>query len=384
MTRGVVLIVAAAALFLAALLAWNTVRQERAFRRFIAAGDEALATGRTFDAIEAFSGALALKNGSMLAHLKRGDSYRRHGELTAALRDLRDAVALDASAPRPLELLGDVNLAMGRHARAAEAYARSVALDERAPRVFYKLGLAHYRLGELPRAVDALRRALSLDERLAAAHALLGVCLRDLHQVPDALVALRRAVEVDPSLSTAREELADVYLSLGRHRDRIDQLEALAALEPARAGRQVAVAMAYARAGRADVALESLRHAAERHPDEMLIPAAMGRIWLDASETRGDRLALQRAIAVLGPAAEGPGATSDVLQVYGRALLLAGRADAAERTLQRATARLPIDPAALLLLERAARQRGHADAARDARSRYVAIAGEDAISGDRR
>ena len=109
MKRLVVVSVGLAALMVGVVLAWYAVRQEREFQRLIAAGDAALAADQTYRAIEAFSGALALKGDSMLAHLKRGDTYRRRGELTAALRDLREAAILDPSAPRPVELLGDVN-----------------------------------------------------------------------------------------------------------------------------------------------------------------------------------------------------------------------------------------------------------------------------------
>ena len=86
-------IVGVAALVAGMVLAVYSVRQDREFQRLIAAGDAALAADRTFEAIEAFSGALTLKRESMLAYLKRGDAYRRQGELTAALRDLRQAAA---------------------------------------------------------------------------------------------------------------------------------------------------------------------------------------------------------------------------------------------------------------------------------------------------
>ena len=115
MTRGRMASIAGAILLAGAVFAWNAVRQEREFRRLIAAGDAALTRNQTYEAIEAFSGALALKRDSMLAHLKRGDSYRRRGELTAALRDLREATTLDPTATRALELLGDVNAAMSRY-----------------------------------------------------------------------------------------------------------------------------------------------------------------------------------------------------------------------------------------------------------------------------
>src|SRR5919106_5918950 len=157
MKRLVVVSVGLAALMVGVVVAWYAVRQEREFQRLIAAGDAALASDQTYGAIEAFSGALALKGDSMLAYLKRGDTYRRRGELTAALRDLREASALEPTAPRPIELLGDVNAGMGRYARAIEEYRRFIALDDRSPRVLYKLAHTYYRNGQVSKAVTPLR-----------------------------------------------------------------------------------------------------------------------------------------------------------------------------------------------------------------------------------
>src|SRR5687767_861623 len=96
----VVIGVAAGSLAVALVLGWMGVRQEREFRRLIAVGDAAVAGGRTSEAIEAFSGAIALKPESMLPYLKRGDTYRRRAEYSAALRDLRQASLLDPTAVR--------------------------------------------------------------------------------------------------------------------------------------------------------------------------------------------------------------------------------------------------------------------------------------------
>jgi Tfp pilus assembly protein PilF len=95
MNRSVIGAIGASALIVAAVLTWNAAYQEREYRRLIAVGDEALGRGETFVAIEAFSGALALKRDSMLAHLKRGQTYSRRGELESALRDLREAARLE-------------------------------------------------------------------------------------------------------------------------------------------------------------------------------------------------------------------------------------------------------------------------------------------------
>ena len=377
MKRGVLLAAAGAVLLAGTVFAWNAVRQEREFRRLIAAGDAALVRDQTFEAIEDFSGALALKRDSMLGHLKRGDSYRRRGELGAALRDLRDASSLDPTATRPLELLGDVNVAMGRYERAAEAYRQYVALDDRAPRLLYKLALAYYRNGRSAPAIESLRRAVALDDRFVEAHYLLALCLRDRKLVADAAQSLTRALEINPAFGAAREELADLDLAQGRTREGIEQLEALAALEPARPQRMVNVGLAYARSGRTDAAITTLGRAAERYPEADAVYIALGRVWLDAAAAHDDRVALSKSLEALQPVASRATASSDTLTLYGRALFLSGKIDEAERTLAQATSVLPAEPIGFFYLSGAAERRGHLTEARDALVKYASLIDDD-------
>src|SRR3954471_22776660 len=141
-----------------ALYGYTAARRERTFRTLIDRGDAALAKDDTFSAIESFSGAIALKGEAMLGYLKRGQAYRRRQLLDlppheshlpakmdpaadAALRDLRRAAEIDPLAPRPLELLGDVNYSLLRYDRAAEEYQKYIDLDDRSPRLLYKLFL---------------------------------------------------------------------------------------------------------------------------------------------------------------------------------------------------------------------------------------------------
>ena len=373
MKRPVILTVTAVALVVAAVLVWVDARREREFRRLIAVGDAALAGGQTFDAIEAFSGALALKPTSMAASLKRGDTYRRRGEYTAALRDLGQAAALDPTAPRPIELLGDVQTALGQYAVAAAEYQRYLAIDDRAPTVLYKLALAHYRSGMAKRAVEPLRRAVAIDDRFAEAHYLLGLCLRETDRT-QSLRALRRALELNATFAPAREELARTYEGMGRWQDAIDQLEALAALEPTRVERLVNVGLAYERVGRRDTAVLTLGRAAERHPDAAIVYTALGRIWLASAEEQKDPVALGKAIKALQPAVAQADAASETRALYGRALALSGNMVAAERMLLQATATTPVDPSAYRYLAEVARRLGHVAVARDAAAKYAVLA----------
>jgi len=357
--------------------AWYAVRQEREFQQFVADGNAALGRDDTYGAIEAFSGALALRDDSMLAHLRRGDAYRRRGEFGSALRDLRQATTLDPSAPAPKELSGDVNVAMGRYTRAAEDYKAFVQLDDRSPRLLYKLAIALYRSGQAAEAIAPLKEAVRLDPRLVEAYYLLGVCLREHGDADDARDALQRAVDINPAFAVGREELAALYQASGRHRDAVDQLEALAALEPTRVERLLSIGLAYADWGRTDSAILALARAAERYPDVTAVRVALGRVWLEAAQRDDDNGALDKAIQALQPVASSTSPSAEAMALYGHALLLAGEPSRAERALLSAVGKTPVDPATFRHLADAASRLGHRSTARDALQRYVALVGED-------
>lgn len=361
----------------AGALAYSAWANEVEFDRLMAGGDQAVAAERHFQAIEAFSGAVARKPDSMVAYFKRGSVYLDQGELDAALRDLRRATEIDPSALRPLELAGDVNVALGRADRAAERYEAYVGLDEQNARVFYKLGLARYRAGRPAAAVDALRQALALDPALGEAYYVLGLVERDQREFPAARASLEKSVRLSPGSQTAsREALAEVYGLEGDFTRSINQLEALAALEPSRADRIVAVGLAQARAGRADASVTTLSRAVERFPEAPQAYAALGHVWLMTAQTRGDRVALNKALEALQHAAGRSDATSDTFAELGRAWLLAGDAKAAERALRQAVARLPVTPDAYRQLANVTAADGRIQDARDALVKYATLVGD--------
>jgi tetratricopeptide (TPR) repeat protein len=359
---------------LAAAYAWSATKRDRAYRQFIDQGEAALAREDTFAAIEAFSGAIAHKSESMLGYLKRGEAYRRRGELEAALRDLRHAADIDPTAPRPLELLGDVNYALLRYDRAAESFQKYVRLDDRSPRIYYKLGLAQFEGGHTAAAVTALRQAVTLNDHFAEAFYLLGLCHRDLQKTEAALASLQRSVTLAPAMIHAREELAELYGRIGRSGERINQLEALLALDPA-PSREVALGLAYAAAGQEDRAVLTLGRATERYPDHAYTYVALGRVWLERAQARRDRVDLSKALGALQEAV-GADDSSEALTLFGRALLMTADDELAERMLQEATEKRPADPLAFYYLADAAERRGHLASARSALLDYYAIEGD--------
>ena len=378
MRRLLIVSVGLCALIAGTVLAWSAVRQEREYQRLIAVGEAALSQDQTYGAIEAFSGALALKRDSMLAHLKRGDTYRRRGEFTAALRDLQNAVALDPAAPQPVELLGDVHAAMGQSAQAAEHYEAFVALDDLSPRVLYKLAVAYFRDGEIERALGPLRDAVALDDGFTEALYLLGMSLREVGQDTEALEMLASAVEVNPAFVAAREEMIAIFDREGHRQEALEQREALAALEPTRVERLIDLGLTYARGGRTDAAVLTLGRAAERFPDEPAVYTALGRVWLETTDPENSRVAVSKAIEALQLLATSAGASAETLMLYGRAMLRSGDAPVAERVLLQAAAQTPVERRVFLDLADAAEQLGHVSLAVDALRNYLALGDESA------
>lgn len=361
----------------AAVYGYTLNERERAYRQKVADGDAALVRDNTAAAIEAFSGAITLKPDSMLGYLKRGETYRRRGDLIAAIRDLRHAADIDPSATRALEELGDAFLAdtPHRYSAAADRYEAYVRVDNRAPRVLYKLAYARYNDRRVNAAIDALQASLALDDKSAEAYYLLGLCQRDAQHPELARKALERSIELQPAMLHAREELADLYGVMGRADARLEQLAALSALDP-RAPREITLGLAYAKAGQLERAVLTLGRVAEQFPDQPYAYIALGRVWLEIAQTRHDRVALNKALEALEGAVRRDEGT-EALTLYGRALLLNSDPETAERMLQDATRRPPVDPLAFFYLAEAAERKAHYGAARQALLDYAALRGDE-------
>jgi len=361
----------------AAVYGYMATQRERSYRQQLANGDAALGQDNTSEAIRAFTAAITLKPNSMIGYLKRGETYRRRREFHDAITDLRHAVDLDPSATRPLEELGDAYMddAPHRYDSAALRYAAYVKLDNRAPRVLYKLAYAKFNERQPQEAVTALRAAIAQDEHFAEAYYLLGLCERDAQRPDAARAALQKSIALQPALLHAREQLADLDAATGHAEDRLEQLKALTALDPG-PSREVTLGLEYARAGQPELAVLTLGRATERYPEYSYAYVALGRVWLEIAQAKDDRVALSKALGALEDAV-GSDDSSEARTLFGHALLLTANLETAERMLQGATTKSPVDPLSFYYLADAAERLGHFEAARRALLDYTALRGDD-------
>ncbi len=356
------------------------------FRVLMASGDEALGAGNSYAAVAAYSGAMALRSGSMVSHLRRGQAYEAQRRQEEAVRDYLEAARLQPGAADPLLALAGLYAAQGDMAHAAEWYGRAAIVDPQNPALLYQLALARYRGGQAATAIDPVRRALALDPGFDEAHYLLGVLLHDAHDLDGATASLERAIAGNPAFMAAREELAEVYRARRRFADEMGQLTAIAAADN-RGVRAVAIALAEARQGNFESALATLTKAQALDPADSTVALARGRVYLMQAEAATDparrtasaRLALPPLEAALGGSAR----RSEGLTLYGRAVHLTGNAGEAERLLKEAVATTPFDRAAFAYLADAAEQLGHYADARDWLSRFDALEGDTATAAVR-
>jgi tetratricopeptide (TPR) repeat protein len=348
---------------------------EREYSRLLRVGDTALSAGDSFAAVEAFSGALAFRPDSMVAHLRRGEAYRAQQRHDEAVRDWKAASRLAPDAPQPLVALGDLAEALGDARQAADWFGQAAdILQDRDPALLYRLALARYRSGTPGTALDPVRRALSRQDASAATHYLFALIARDVGQESSAIDALEAALKLQPDFVSAHEELADLYRAEGRRVDEMAQLQALAA--SGQSWRSVAIGLAEARQGRLEAAVGTLSGVAARAPGDSAVLVALGRVHLARAERDRDASSIARARDVLEQALGGTARRSEGLALYGRALYLAGETTEAERILREAVSTSPVAAEAFAYLADAAERAGHALAARDA------LLSLDALQGD--
>ena len=355
---------------------------DRQYRRLLAAGDQALASGNTYAAVEAFSGALAFRPDSMVAYLRRGEAYRDQRRFDEATRDWRQATRLAPDAPQPLIALGDHFDAQGRPAEAAQWYGKAAErLKAEDPVLLYRLALARFKAGDSRAAVEPLKALAARSDTTAERRYLLGLVQRDIGDLPGAIASLEGAVALAPDLVAVREELADAYHAAGRAVDEMAQLQALAARDP-QVTRRLAIGEAEARRGQFDAALGTLSAALQSTPNDSRVLLAIARVYLMRAERNQDSHddAVDRAVEIIGRALGGTAPRSEGLALYGRALFLSGDYVDAERILRDAVATSPVDPEAFLFLADAAEVLSHDLVARDALRNFDVLQGDNATS----
>lgn len=155
------------------------------------------------------SSAATLAQQGLVAH--------QRGDLDAAERAYRAALAREAEHSLALHYLGVVLHQRGRHAEALPLLERSASLVPAEPEFHNNLGLVFAALDDNDRAIASYRRALDRKPDHATAWNNLGLAYQATNRLPDAIASFRRALSIMPAFAHAHWNLALALLANGEY-----------------------------------------------------------------------------------------------------------------------------------------------------------------------
>jgi superkiller protein 3 len=175
-------------------------------------------------------------------------------EITDIVRQAREAVVQDPRDGARWGRFGMVCEANGLAGAARDAYANAAAMQPAEPRWPFHLAVVEARLGRSDDAVRDMRRAIELNPNYAPAQWRLGLWLLDQNQTEGAERAFSRATDIDAADRAGWIGLARVYLQRDENERAAGLLERLAAAAPDDGYTLQLLGTAYRRLGKAEQA----------------------------------------------------------------------------------------------------------------------------------
>jgi len=165
--------------------------------------------------------ALALEKDFGPAHAELGRALLMLGDADGALASLRRAVELLPNEAEAHSALGVALLATGHKEDALGSLQRATTIDPGSAPRHGNLGTVMLLLGRVNDAVHEFELQARLADGDARAHSDLGTALLAANQVPRAVTELERAVRIDPQRASYLTNLGYAYQLSGRRADAI-------------------------------------------------------------------------------------------------------------------------------------------------------------------
>ena len=168
----------------------------------------------------------------LAALLQQALAYQQRGELAAAERSYRDALALAPADFNALHMLGVVKLQQHEHGEAVALIERAVAVSAGDAAAHSNLGLALQGAGRHDAALAAIERAIALRPDFAEALCNRGLLLQALGRRGEAVADFERALALDPTRAELLSNLGNAQIEQRRYEDAAATFARLCALSP--------------------------------------------------------------------------------------------------------------------------------------------------------
>ncbi len=180
--------------------------------------------GSTTDSISACTTAISsgkLNDADLAkAYLSRGLAQQRAKQDENAINDFNEALKINPSDPRTINIRGNSYLNLGQYDRAIEDYKRVIELNPKFVPAFFNIGLAYSAVRDFGHALDAYNQAIQLDPKNVSAinnrcyvNIMIGAYDAAIHDCSD-------AVQLDPNHINAFLGLGNAYALLAAKQEK--------------------------------------------------------------------------------------------------------------------------------------------------------------------
>jgi len=194
-------------------------------------------------------------------------TWRQTGYWRASERLWARVLSVDSTSSIAQIAMGDLLIAQGRAAEAAEHYGRGVELDPAYAEGHNNLGVALARDGRLAEAISHYKAAIALDSSYADAYNNWGIALSRQGDQAAAMDRYARAIALDPRNADAQVNYGNALLRAGRPADAIARYEVADRVRPRHADTHLNWGVALAQLGRMADAAQQFRLALELDPE---------------------------------------------------------------------------------------------------------------------
>ena len=149
--------------------------------------------------------------------LELAGAYFSRGQLTTALDEVKQAIALDGNMSAAYELRGLIYSGMNEPGLAEESYKRAIQLDARNGSVLHNYAWFLCQRQQYAEADALFARAVELPMSVQTSRTLMarGVCQMQAGQLPEAQVSLKRSYEMEPGNPVTAFNLASLFYRNG-------------------------------------------------------------------------------------------------------------------------------------------------------------------------
>lgn len=231
--------------------------------------------------------------------IAQGHSAQERGDLEAAERWYRAAVAADPHAADAQMNLGNALKERAQLPAAVEAYERALAIDPDHASTHYNLGLVLLDSGDLARVEQHMRTAVHLRPAFPQAWLVLALAQEGQGNLDGAVQSCRRSLDLDPDYVEALLTLAPIYRRQGRHQDATVCFVKALALRPDDADAQLKLGLIYKDHGEIGAAIASFRAALALRPGDALALGDLGNALQEVGEIDEAISNYRQALAIM-------------------------------------------------------------------------------------